>query len=179
MTRAPGSSSHASMPRFAVRAAPRAVRAVRAVVRGGACAVLAGAALLAAGCGGPVTTALREVTVVAKPAANNGSATSLDLVFVYDATSAATLPRTGPDWFASKSRLEIALGPKIEVASVELPAAQSFSPVPLPTRHKKALVVYCYVNFTAPAGQGVADLTPFKRVRITLSPDTVTYKGDQ
>lgn len=139
------------------------------------------AAVSMTGCSwfGPTKTALRDVTVIAQDGANDGSATSLDLVFIYDASSAAALPRTGPEWFAQKARLMISLGPKIDVAAVELPAAQSFAPVPLPRRHKKALVVYCYVNFVAPPGQGVADLTSFEHVRITLSPRTVTYEGEQ
>ena len=139
------------------------------------------AAVLTAGCGwfGPPKTALRDVTVIAQDAANHESATSVDLVFVYDASSAAALPRTGPEWFSQKARLMIALGQKIDVATVELPAAQTLAPVPLPPRHKKALVVYCYVNFVFPSGQGVADLTSFKRVRITLAPQTVTYAGDR
>jgi len=89
------------------------------------------------------------------------------------------LPRTGPDWFNRRSDLLIALGPKIDVASVELPGNQVVAPVSMPKRYKKALVVYCYVNFVAAAGQGVADLTQFERVRITLSPNTVTYDGTQ
>lgn len=145
-----------------------------------ACALVVAAALLSGGCGwfGPTRTALRDVSVVAQSAANSGSATALDLVFVYDAPTAATLPRTGPEWFAQKARLLVALGPKLDVASVQLPAGQSLSPVPLPERHKKALVVYCYVNFVAPAGQGVADLTAFKRVTITLAPDAVSYAAN-
>lgn len=138
-------------------------------------------AVLTAGCGwfGPPKTALRDVTVIAQDAANQRSATAVDLVFVYDASSAAVLPRTGPEWFSQKARLMISLGQKIDVATVELPAAQTLAPVPLPPRHKKALVVYCYVNFVASSGQGVADLTSFKRVRITLAPQTVTYAGDR
>ncbi|GLU31286.1 hypothetical protein WKR88_15355 [Trinickia caryophylli] len=147
------------------------------VSRAARASVLVVIAALLGGCGwfGPTRTALRDVTVVAQSAANSGSATALDLVFVYDAPTAATLPRTGPEWFAQKARLLVALGPRIDVASVQLPAGQSVSRVPLPERHKKALVVYCYVNFVAPAGQGVADLTTYKRVTITLTPDAVSY----
>ncbi|ASL47767.1 hypothetical protein bAD24_III10250 [Burkholderia sp. AD24] len=137
--------------------------------------------LFAAGCSwfGPTKTALRGVTVIAQNGANNASATALDFVYVYDATSAAVLPRTGPDWFAHRAALLSSLGPKVEAVSVQLPPNQSSAPVPLPARYKKALVVYCYVNFVAPAGQGVADLTQYKRVVITLGPQTVTYDGTQ
>jgi hypothetical protein len=147
----------------------------RALVRSLAL-VACGAALLA-GCSwfGPPRTALREVTVTATSRANNASATWLDLVFVYDAASASALPRTAPDWFTHRRDLLLSFGPKIDVVRVQLPANQAAAPVALPTRTRRALTVYCYVNFVAPAGQGVADLTQYKRVRITLAPDTVTY----
>ncbi|MDN7183256.1 hypothetical protein M0D69_35635 [Caballeronia sp. SEWSISQ10-4 2] len=137
------------------------------------------AAVLVAGCSwfGPTRTALHEVTVVAQSGANNKSATRVDVVFIYDTVSAAALPRTGPDWFNHRDDLRIAMGSKIDVASVQLPANQVVAPVTMPQRYEKALVVYCYVNFVAAAGQGVADLTQFERVRITLSPNTVTYDG--
>ncbi|MFM0016302.1 hypothetical protein PQR46_36680 [Paraburkholderia sediminicola] len=143
--------------------------------------VCCGLLLFTAGCSwfGPTKTALRGVTVIAQNGANNASATELDFIFVYDATSAAMLPRTGPDWFARRAVLLTSLGPKIDTVSVQLPPNQSSAPVPLPARYKKALVVYCYVNFVAPAGQGVADLTQYKRVVITLGPQTVTYDGAQ
>ncbi|WGS52878.1 hypothetical protein LFL96_32410 [Paraburkholderia sp. D15] len=149
-------------------------RCVLALVSGCALALLAACSWF-----GPTKTALRGVTVFAQNGANNASATALDFVFVYDATSAALLPRTGPDWFARRAALLLSLGPKVEAVSVQLPPNQSAAPVPLPARYKKALVVYCYVNFAAPAGQGVADLTQYKRVAITLGPNTVTYDGTQ
>jgi hypothetical protein len=144
-------------------------------VRGHALALCG--ALLVAGCGwfGPPRTALREVSVIATSAANNGGATWLDLVFVYDAASAAALPRTAPDWFAHRRDLLLSFGPKIEAVPVQLPTNQTLAPVALPASTRRALTVYCYVNFVAPAGQGVADLTQYKRVRITLAPNTVTY----
>lgn len=137
--------------------------------------------IASAGCSwfGPTRTALRGVTVVAQNAANNATATAIDLVFVYDASATALLPRTGPDWFAHRAALLPSLGPKVEAVSVQLPPNQSAAPVPMPARYKKALVVYCYVNFVAPAGQGVADLTQYKRVTITLGPAVVTYDGTQ
>jgi hypothetical protein len=142
-------------------------------------ALTLGAATLAAGCSwfSPTKTALREVAVIAESGANGGSGTVVDLVFVHDAATAAALPRTSPDWFLHSQTLKTALGPKIETVSVQLPAGESIEPAPLPAHYKDALVVYCYVNFAAPAGQGVADLTPYKRVRITLSRNAVTYDG--
>jgi type VI secretion system protein len=126
---------------------------------------------------GPTKTALREVTVIAQNKANQGNATALELVFVYDAASALALPRTGPDWFHHRDDLKVDFGPKIETVPMEIPGHQAVDPVPMPIRYKKALVVYCYVNFVAPAGQRVADLTQYKRVVITLAPNTVTYDG--
>ena len=134
-------------------------------------------ALPLGGCGlfGPTKASLRSVAVVAQAHANRDSATALDLVFIYDGTTAATLPRTGPTWFQQKGALTTALGQRIDVASLQLPPGQSVDPVALPSRYKKALTVYCYVNFVAPAGQGVADVTLYKKLLITLGRDTVTY----
>ncbi|CAB3760460.1 hypothetical protein [Paraburkholderia solisilvae] len=156
------------------RARGRRHVAARAVL-----AMLAAAASLTAGCGwfGPPTAKLRELTIVATTDANRSSATALDLVFVYDRPTASALPRSGPDWFAHRAELETALGPKISVRSVQLPPNQSLGPLKLSSREKDALTVYCYVNFVVPAGQGVADLTPYKRMRITLSPGSVAYDG--
>jgi hypothetical protein len=133
--------------------------------------------LLLAGCGwfGPPRTALREVDVVATSDANNGSATWLDLVFVYDAASAAALPRTAPDWFAHRRDLLLAFGPKIDAVPVQLPVHQALAPMTLPVHASRALTVYCYVNFVAVADQGVVDLTRYRRVRITLARGTVNY----
>lgn len=128
---------------------------------------------------GPTKTALRGVTVIAQNGANNASATAIDVVFVYDAATVALLPRSGPDWFARREALLPSFGPKVDAVSVQLPPNQRAEPVPFPARYKKALVVYCYVNFVAPVGQGVADLTGYKRVSITLGPNTVTYDGTQ
>ncbi|CAB3770198.1 hypothetical protein [Paraburkholderia humisilvae] len=131
------------------------------------------------GCGwfGPPTAKLRELTIVAGTDANRASATALDLVFVYDAPTLAALPRTGPDWFQRRAELATALGPKISIRSVQLPPNQTLGPLRLSSHEKDALAVYCFVNYVAPAGQGVADLTPYKRMRITLTPDSVAYDG--
>jgi type VI secretion system protein len=147
------------------------------LARWAACGVL----MLAAGCSwfGPTKTVLRGVTVVAQDGANNATATAVDLVFVYDASAVALLPPTGPAWFAHRAALLPSLGPKVEAVSVQLPPNQQAKPVPMPARYKKALLVYCYVNFVAPAGQGMADLTQYKRVVITLGPNVITYDGTQ
>lgn len=132
-----------------------------------------------AGCSwfGPPTAKLRELTIVAETDANRASATALDLVFVYDSPTLAALPRTGPDWFQHRAALETALGPKIGVRSVQLPPNQTLGPLRMNSHETDALAVYCYVNFVAPAGQGVADLTSYKAMRIRLTPDSVAYDG--
>jgi type VI secretion system protein len=122
-------------------------------------------------------TALRQIQVIAPGDANQNTATAIDLVFVYDQPAMAVLPLSGPQWFANKAPLSTTLLNRIDVVSIQLQPSSLVDPVALPAHYKKALAVYSFVNFIAPAGQGRADLTLFKQAVITLGPDTVTYSG--
>jgi len=135
-------------------------------------------ALLAAGCGSaPPTTDLTRIDVVAQAGANQNSATALDIVFVFDANSAALLPKTGPDWFARKAALVDGLATGIAVVSLQVPPAMTLS-VALPKHHAKAIGVYSYANYIEPAGQAMANLTPFRRMTIGLAPGRIVYSGN-
>lgn len=145
-------------------------------------ALLLVAAPLLAGCGtlakllpGHAKTAsLDTLRVVAQPGANLDSATALDLVFVYDATSAALLPKTGPAWFAQKPALLNGLGRGADVVSLQVPPATVIGTVKLPDRHGKALGVYAFANYLAPAGQAAVDLSRFHAPVIWLAPAQIT-----
>lgn len=120
------------------------------------------------------TTALRGLRVAAQPGANLNSATALDLVFVYDKNSVAMLPKSGPEWFAQKAALQNGLGKTIDVVALQVPPATVIDPVKLPKRAGKALSVYVFANYLAPAGQARADLTQFRHAVIWLAPAQVT-----
>jgi len=141
--------------------------------------------LIAAGCSmvsgwissSPPRTAIRKVSVIADALSNQGTGTELDLVFVYEATAAAQLPKTGPEWFTQKAALQAALATSIDVASVQVPAVASNFTVKLPDRASKAIAVYALANYIGEGGQPIANLTPWREVTIHLLPMTINYTG--
>lgn len=139
--------------------------------------VLIACALLAACSSSPPKTEVKSIHVMAETDANSNTATALDIVFAYDTTSAGQLPRTGPEWFDKKAALVSALATGIDVVTLQVPPAMSFE-VPLPQRHSKAIAVYSYANYLESAGQPMANLTPYKKMTIRLTPDNVVYSGN-
>ncbi len=140
-------------------------------------AVLATCLLLAA-CSffsGPKTAAVSQIKVVAEINANQSSATQIDIVFVYDNTATALLPKTGPEWFDKKSALLAGAADSMDVVSLQVPPA-TIANVSLPGRHGKALGVYVFANYLTPAGQAVSNISPYKNVTIWLTPSGITYK---
>lgn len=124
---------------------------------------------------GPPTTKLESLTVIAAPDANRQSATAVDIVFLYDATLAALLPKNGPDWFAQKDDLRITLGRNADILHVSIAPKETSGPLVLPPRAKEARAVFSFANYLAPGGQPVADLTPYRQAEIRLKRDTVLY----
>jgi type VI secretion system protein len=125
---------------------------------------------------GPKTTTLGQVKVVAEINANQNSATELDMVFVYDTTLTALLPKTGPEWFDTKAALMAGMATGVDVVSLQIPPA-TLADVKLPGRHGKAIGVYVFANYLSTAGQPMSNLTPYKKVIIWLTPTTVTYQA--
>ena len=140
-------------------------------------AVLASMLLLAA-CsffGGPKTASVSKIKVVAEINANQSSATQLDIVFVYDSTAAALLPKTGPEWFDKKAALLAGAADSIDVVGLQVPPA-TIADVSLPGRHGKAIGVYVFANYLSAAGQAVSNITPYKSVTIWLTPGGISFK---
>lgn len=129
-----------------------------------------------AGCGSTPKTEVESIQVVAESNANQNTATALDIVFVYDATSAGMLPKTGPEWFDKKAGLISGLAKGIDVVPLQIPPEMTVD-VPLPKRYAKAIGVYSYANYLEPAGQPMGNLTPYKQMTIRLAPDNVVYSG--
>ena len=55
---------------------------------------------------GPPHADLRSLKVIAEQGANQGNATQIDIVVVYDDSVVARLPKTGPDWFRQRDALQ-------------------------------------------------------------------------
>lgn len=119
------------------------------------------------------TTSLSALRVVSQPGANLDSATAVDLVFVYDTTTVALLPQTGPDWFARKAALENGLGTSIDVVALQVPPATVIN-VSIPKRHGKAVAVYGFAQYLAKDGQGRIDLTRYRRPVLWLAPAQIS-----
>jgi len=120
------------------------------------------------------TTSMTSLRVAAQPGANMNAATALDIVFVYDQTAVALLPKTGPAWFADKAALQSGLGQSADVVSLQVPPAMLIGAVKLPKRAGKALVVYGFANYLAKDGQARVDLTRYHRPVIWLAPTQIT-----
>ncbi|MBA3774461.1 MAG: hypothetical protein H0X13_18820 [Ramlibacter sp.] len=123
------------------------------------------------------TSPLRHVKVVAELDANSLTATAIDLVFVYDDTALAVLPKTGPEWFANKDALMAGLALSVDVVRLQIPRGKTVDEAPLPRRHRKAVAVYSYANYITPGGQPQGKLTPYKCAQITLGASAISYQS--
>jgi type VI secretion system protein len=117
----------------------------------------------------------RQVQVEAQPGANQGNATELDIVFVYEKEALALLPKTGPKWFQSRAALRAALGSDIAVLSLQVPSASPPLDVKWPKRSEKSAAVLSFANYLSAEGRPVGDLTAFECVRMTLTTSSVDY----
>lgn len=118
---------------------------------------------------------LKTLEIVAQTGANQGSAAAIDIVWVFDSTAQAALPKTGPLWFANKAALQANLASSLAVVSLELAPASATQSVPLPSNHGKAIAVLAFANTLDAAGQAVGALTRFKCALITVAPASVIY----
>jgi type VI secretion system protein len=130
-------------------------------------------ALALVGCATPKTD-LHLLHIVAQPGANLDSATALDIVFVFDDTAKAMLPRTGPEWFAKKQALLAGLAQSVYVVPFQLPPS-TVADLKITKQMRQAIGVYMYANYIAPGGQPVGNLTPYTCVQISLEASSVGY----
>ncbi len=121
------------------------------------------------------TTDLKQIKVVAQLDANRNMATAIDVVFVFDKTALAVLPKTGPEWFANKSMLMANWGGALAVLSLEIPPAGPGANKPLPHGYKKAIAVYSYANYLSTKGQAMGNLTSYSCAQVTLSREQINY----
>lgn len=120
---------------------------------------------------------LNRITVSAEAGANRGSASMLDIVFVYDQAIVAQLPKTGPDWFRQKDALLKMFATSVDVVSLQVPAVTPAFDVKFPERASKAVGVFVLANYASVDGQPIASLTLWQEAKIRLMPDTIEYSG--
>lgn len=121
--------------------------------------------------------AVKQINVIAQTGANTDSATTLDLVFVYDSAAQTHLPQTAPEWFAQKEALLAGWPLAMDVVPVSIPPSTQANTLTLPERHASAVAVLSYARYFEPAGQAVGVLTPFSCVQIVLQPSAVAYQS--
>ncbi len=120
----------------------------------------------------PATT-LQAVSIVALPAANQNTATAVDLVFAYDAKSIPLLPKNAADWFAQRDSLRAGLGAEMDIVSVEVPPAYVLKSLVLPGRHHNAVTVIAFANYLSRAGNAAINLSGFNHAELVLDVDSV------
>jgi len=127
---------------------------------------------------GAPTARLRSLAVVAGPAANQGLATAIDVVFVYEQNVVPILPGSAPAWFTAKETgFTNTLGTAVDIVSLQVPAPFRLESVELPARLKHAIRVIAYANYVGVAGRAPINLTNFRKVTLTLLPDGIETDG--
>lgn len=143
--------------------------------------ILLGAILLLSACGLRTmvndSTRFNTVKIVTEVNANQNTATTIDIVFVYDANADTLLPKTSSEWFEKKTAFIQLFATNIDLVSLQVPPATRAN-VALPDRHSKAIGVYAFVNFLSDDSQVVGNLTSYKTMEILLTPTQAIYKGN-
>ena len=119
-------------------------------------------------------TELRQVQVLALPHANQGLATVLDLVFVFDTAAVPLLPATSRDWFDKKAQILAGLGTSVQVLSSDYVTPSLTPATALSDKLSKVVAVYAFVNYNTP--QARADLSHYVCVRIELQAQLAHYQ---
>ena len=122
---------------------------------------------------GPPRTDLRSLTMIAEQGANQGNATQIDIVVVYDDSVVARLPKTGPDWFRQRDALQKELATAIEVVTLEVDTPSASFAVKLPKKIKKSFAVYAFANYVAPEGWPLIALAPYKKATLRLQSTSI------
>ncbi len=119
--------------------------------------------------------AVTQINLIAKAAANQNNATTVDLVFVFSPSVLEILPKTTPEWFEKKSGIIAGSPAALAVVSFGVPPSTISNAVALPAGHSDAIAVYGYTNYLATGGQTRGDISLLSCAQITLEPQTVAY----
>jgi type VI secretion system protein len=116
---------------------------------------------------------LSRVVLAAEIGANQNSATQVEVVFVYDDSVLAALPKTAPEWFANRQALLDGLAPALASAATGLPPG-SVGELQLEKLPPRPVRVLGYANYLPTGGQRPVDLTGFRCVLLRLQAQTVS-----
>jgi hypothetical protein len=125
--------------------------------------------LLVIGCSGK--TYLSEVSIEAVEGSNRSAPVAVDLLFVSDSALMIELTSlSSPEWFAHKQKLMMRYQ-QISLASVEVVPLSVIPSVVLPDGYKNAKYIIMFANYKASAGQYVAELSGYQKLKIRLERD--------
>lgn len=117
---------------------------------------------------------LEQLRIVAAADANQGMATAIDLVFVYDKSLIPLLPKSGPEWFDKKKSIVANQPANFVVVSLEVPPGMIVE-APLPKRSGQPMGAFLYANYLGRDGQFPINLTSFTAAEIRLKAQSIEY----
>lgn len=124
---------------------------------------------MAQGPGGPAAARLwQKVQVTASAHANQGMATALDIVLVYDVALMPRLPVTAAQWFEQRAALQAGAQRGLQVVSLQVPPASTPPAIKLPRAAAKAAGALVYASFLPGSSPTAAPLAPHPCVQIDL-----------
>jgi len=85
--------------------------------------------------------------VVAESGANQGTATPLDLVWVFDEPSLALMPEASRGWFEQKAALRASMGKRIAVVSLAVAPGSVIDRVEYPAAYEHAAALLVYADY--------------------------------
>lgn len=107
----------------------------------------------------------RTIDVVAELGANSDMATAIDILFVASPAALDRLPKTGPEWFASRAALIAGLGPVISIVSLQIPPG-SLATVQRPRGICRPAAVLVFANMISARGTAVMTLADDGTLRV-------------
>ncbi len=122
----------------------------------------------------PTRSDLEQLRIVAEPDANQGTATALDLVYVYNKDALPLLPQGGPEWFAKKKSIVANQPGNFVVVSLEIPPGMIVQ-APLPKRSAQAVGAFLYANYLGKDGQFPINLSAFTAAEVRLKAQSIEY----
>ena len=116
---------------------------------------------------------LVEVTIESSADSNNNNPVAFDLVFVMDKAPLAILSGlSGPQWFQQKAAMQLKYANQISVLSGDaVPLTLPTKALTLPDNSRDAQGVLMFANYLAPAGQVVASLQDYDKVKVRFERD--------
>lgn len=122
----------------------------------------------------PTRSDLEQLRIIAANDANQGTATALDLVYVYNKDALPLLPASGPEWFAKKKSILASQPGNFVVVPLEIPPGMIVQ-VPLPKRSAQAVGAFLYANYLAKDGQFPINLSAFTAAEVRLKALSIEY----